>query len=76
MGASCREHGGSAFELDAGSGLGLTGAALASAGMARLSCAWPYLLEWVEDGLRATRLDRIRGIGYIESCVGGNLKFF
>ena len=74
--ASWRVHGGSAFELDAGSGLGLTGAALASAGMARLSCAWPHLLERVEDGLRAERLDRFRGIGYVESCVGGILKFF
>ena len=74
--ASCRGHGGPAFELDAGSGLGLTGAALASAGMVRLSCAWPHLLEWVEDGLRAARLDRFRGIGYIGSCVGGILKFF
>lgn len=76
MGASCRAHGGSSFELDAGSGLGLTGAALTSASMARLSSAWPYLLEWVEDGLRAARLDRIRGIGYIETCVGGILNFF
>ena len=41
--ASCRVHGGSAFELDAGSGSGQTGAALASAGMVRLSCAWPHL---------------------------------
>jgi len=74
--ASCRVHGGPVFELDAGSGLGLTGAALASAGMARLSCAWPHILEWVEDGLRAARLDQFRGIGCVESCVGGILKFF
>lgn len=74
--ASWRVHGGPTFELDAGSGFGQTGAALASAGMARPSCAYSHFLEWVEDGLRAARLDRFRGIRYIESCVGGILKFF
>lgn len=74
--ASCRGHGGSDFELDAGSGLGQAGAALASDVGARCPCAWPHLRERGEDGLRAARLDRFRGIGCIGSCVGGILKFF
>lgn len=68
-------HGGSAFEMD----------------VARVwdrptlpwrLLAWPGFLvlgrtsESVEDSLQAARLDRIRGIGYIESCVGGILNFF
>ena len=74
--ASCRGYGGAAFELDAGSGLGQAGAALASDVGAKCPCAWPHLRERGEDGLRAARLDGIRGVGYIESCVGGILKFF
>ena len=74
--ASCREHGGAAFELDAGSGLGQAGAALASDVVARRLGGWPHLRGRAEEGLRAARLDRFRGIGCIESCVGEILKFF
>ena len=60
--ASCQEYGGSAFEQDAGMGLGRAGAALASdAGAGRLG-GRPHLRERVEDCLRAARLDRFREI--------------
>ena len=73
--ASCREHGGSSFELS-------VGWSWEEPVLLWRLRSWPAALgagrtsEWVEDGLRAARLDRIRGIGYIESCVGGILNFF
>ena len=75
MGASCREHGGSAFEMDVARGWDRPA-------LPPRLLAWPGFLvlgrtsESVEDGLRVARLDRIRGIGYTESCVGGILNFF
>lgn len=74
--ASCRGQGGPAFQLGAGSGLGLTGAALASAATASRSCAWPHLRKRTEERLQPARLDRFALVAGIVSCVGGTLKFF